>query len=55
MYIYAPNQETVCENDKTYEFKMSHDGHFEFYDSRENGVIYSLAHGRTGLSRKKIK
>ena len=55
IYIYisgAPNQETVYENDKKYEFKMSDDGHFEFYDLYENDVTYSLAYGRIGLSTK---
>ena len=48
----SPNKEIVYVNDKKYELNMSDDGHFEFYDLWENGVIYSLAYGRNGLSAK---
>ena len=55
IYFYiseAPDQEILYENDKKYELKMSDDGHFEFYNLWENGVIYSLAYGRNGFSTK---
>ena len=37
---------------KKYELNMSDDGHFEFYNLWENGIIYSLAYGRNGVSTK---
>ena len=46
----SPNKEIVYENDKKYGLNMSDDGHFEFSDLWENGVIYSLAYGRNGFS-----
>ena len=55
IYFYIsgfPNKEIAYENDKKYELNMSDDGHFEFYDVWENGVIYSLAYGRNGFSTK---
>ena len=58
MYFYisgAPNQEIVHENDRKYELKMFGDGHFEFYNLLENGVINSLAYGRNGFSTKNNK
>ena len=33
---------------------MSYDGHFEFYDLWENGVIYSLAYGRNGFITNEV-
>ena len=36
----------------TIDMNMSDDGHFEFYELWEHGVIYSLAYGRNGFSIK---
>ena len=55
IYYYisgSPNKEIVYVKDKKYYLNMSDDGHFEFYDLWENGVIYSLTYGRNGFSAK---
>ena len=46
----SPNKEIVYKDDKKYDLNISDDGHFEFYDLWENGVINSLAYGRNGFS-----
>ena len=53
LYIGVSKQRNCIRKwQKKYELNMSDDGHFEFYDLWENGVIYSLAYGRNGFNTK---
>ena len=51
-YIRVSKQRNCIRKWQKYELNMSDDGHFEFCDLWENGVIYSLSYGRNWFSTK---